>query len=198
MRYIAFISLILILHSAGYTQSNTNSMGEPNKTDKKDWLLDASSEGDDLLKLIGKYIETYYGVSPNYTFSEEDEMLLIYDQKIGDSPEIRIYVEALPTLFDKEIVVAQRIRLSIFVNVTEFIKNENGRNEILELNNKWQKSTWVPHRFFITSDDFIAIQSSINIPGKDYPIPIEMVKDLISSTLTEWEFYSEELKKTMK
>lgn len=189
------ILIILTFCQMIYGQSNSNN--ESIKSDKSSWLLNASQENETLLKNIGKYIETFYGVDPSYYFNGDDNLVLTYDQKIGDSPEIKIYIESIPIHEIKDgenyKVLERRIRISTYINISEFIDNETFRNNLMELNNKWHNRTWIPHRIYITTGGSIAMQSSINIPGEDFPIPIEQLKDLISRTLNSWEEYSKEL-----
>jgi hypothetical protein len=167
------------------------------KSDKSNWLLYADQDNESLLKTIGKYIETFYNVSPKYIFNDDDKLVLTYDLSLGESPVIRINVE---TLSSREIneeenkkAIERRIKISAFVSVTEVIDDMAIRDSIMELNNKMLNKLWVPHSISITSNGRIGMYSSINIPGKDFPLHAEYVRELISGTLAAWEEYSKKL-----
>lgn len=165
------------------------------------WLLFADKSNEDLIKMIGRYIDTFYHVTSNYIFRDEDKLVLTYDLSSGDAPKIRIYVEALAQKHmnygGNVKLTDRRIKVYSFINISEYTKDKNLRQDILELNNKWLNEVWIPHSLTLTANGNIAMNSSVNIPGKDFPIPVECVRDLISGTLSAWENYSSELLKVI-
>ena len=169
--------------------------------DQKNWFHSSDQDNENLIKSIGKYIDTFYDVTPKYIFDENDKLILTYDLRSGDSPTIKVYVEALApnerTFGEVARLTERRIKVSSYIDVSEYIKDTAKRLEILELNNTWLNKLWEPHSISLTAAGNIALNSSINIPGKDFPVPIECIRGLLSGTLTGWEEYSVELLKVL-
>ena len=164
---------------------------------KSEWLLTLDQTDDTIIKLIGKYIETFYDVIPKYLIDKHEKLVLTYEISSDKYPRITLLVECLPSWYreDKKGVeiTERRVRISTYYVLPESCKLAANRNRILELNNNWHNKTWIPHRLYITEEGLLAMQSSINIPGKGFSVHAELVRDLIARTLMFWEAYSDEL-----
>lgn len=166
--------------------------------DVKKWFLQVTDDEESMEKLIGNYIKSVYNVSPTYKFDEKDNMYLTYD--LSENPKIIAVIDSRPSGWSEEgkKVTEKRVWISSFYVLPESAKKNDMRNKILELNNSWNNNTWVPHRIYITNDGFIAMQSSINVPGKEYQVHAELVRDILVRTVTFWNEYSKELAEVLK
>lgn len=173
----------------------------PSLPEGPEWLICPGDDNESILKMLGKYIDEFYNISPRYTFNENDDLVLTYDLKHGESSLLRINTVTMPSTQKMEgndtIVTGRRIKVSAFIDVSEIIADSAVRSSIIELNNLWLNEHWYPHSISLTTNGRIAMHSSINIPGQNFPLHVEYVRELISGTLTAWEKYSAALLRTI-
>lgn len=168
-------------------------VGKDVTEDEKKWFLNVTDDNESIEKLIGNYLKSVYNVFPTYKFDEKDNMYLTYD--LSENPKIIAAIDSRESGWSEggKKVTEKRVWISSYYALPEAAPKNDTRKKILELNNSWHNRTWVPHRIYITDDGIIAMQSSINVPGKDYPVHAELVRDILVRTVTFWNEYYKEL-----
>lgn len=167
-----------------------------NPPETHEWLLPVVDDEETVEKRIARYILEVHGIEAEYKFAEEDDLFLQYSfNSDGQSfPKIAVFVDSLASNSEETdagaITTERRVTISAYYVLPDEAKTPASRAALLEVINEWHIGKWVPQRIYLDHEGDIAMESSINIPGKDYEVHTEVVIDQMYRMYSAWaSFY---------
>jgi hypothetical protein len=161
-----------------------------------EWLLPVVDDEETVEKKIAHYIREVHGIEAEYKFAGEDDLFLQYNfnSNEDDFPNIAVFVDSLPSnseeTDDGPITTERRVTISAYYVLPDEAKTPESRAALLELINEWHIGKWVPQRIYLDHDGDIAMESSINVPGKDFEVHTEVIIDQMYRMYSAWaSFY---------
>lgn len=104
-----------------------------------------------------------------------------------DGPTMYVTVDVEPSARSKEDGSVREIRVRIFcVFKYEIDASHPQRAAALEALNTYQNDFWTP-RVYLDEDGDLVLESSVNVPGEDFPIHPELVADAIDRMSGAWD-----------
>lgn len=194
-----YLSLLLlaVLFLSGCATTTTATATSASPEAGEEWLLDVSSDEESTEKRIASYFREQYDVEAEYHFLDEDDLYLEYGFAAdeGEFPAIAVYVDTVPSALNEDeggTVTERRVTITAYYVLADAAKTPANRAAILEQINLWHVERWVPQRIYLDEDGDIVLESTVNIPGDEYPVHAEIVGDQILRMYSAWsEFYQE-------
>jgi len=186
---------LAVLFLTGCATTTTATSTSP-ETDEE-WFLVVSNDEESTEKRIASYFREHYDVEAEYHFLEEDDLYLEYgfSADSGEFPVIAVYVDTVPSALDEDsggTITERRVTITAYYVLADAAKTPANRAAILEQINLWHLERWVPQRIYLDADGDIVLESTLNIPGSEYPVHAEIIGDQILRMYSAWsEFYQE-------
>lgn len=190
---LLFLGLLFLL-SAGSGLAEDEATA---KSEKSQWLLPVSADEETMEKRIAAYVKKAHDIEAEYHFADEDDLVLKYVFSSDDAafPEVPLIVDSEESnsvqLDDETIITERRVTLTAYYVLPDAMKTSEYRAQLLEVINLWHVGKWEPQRIYLDKDGDITMQSSINVPGKDFQVHAELVADQAFRMYSAWqEFYA--------
>jgi hypothetical protein len=183
-------------------QSTEPRTDRPQVSASHEWLLPVVNDEETVEKRIARYIREVHGIEAEYKFAGEDDLFLQYsfNSHGEDFPNIAVFVDSLPSnreeTADGDIITERRVTISAYYVLPDEAKTSDSRAALLEIINEWHIGKWVPQRIYLDHDGDIAMESSINVPGKDYEVHAEVVIDQMYRMYSAWASFYQVLQDT--
>jgi len=143
-------------------------------------------------KTIARYLREKDGLQADYRFSGDDEedLTLKYTFDLEGTPEIPLLIDTMITGRSPEGDVTERcIKLFAFYVMPDEAKNDETLAKVLALNNQWMQEKWVPGRIYVDTDGDVCLETFVNIPGAEFTVHTELVRDAALRMAGAWQEY---------
>jgi len=158
--------------------------------DSTRWLLPIVEDDETMEKRIAAYMLKVHEIEAEYHFADENDLVLKYmfssDENAFPSIPLFVDTEQSNSMTQAGETTERRVSLSAYYVLPEEMKTPEKRVKLLELVNQWHLGKWEPQRLYIDADGDLAMQCTINVPGKDFEVHAEVIADQIFRMYGAW------------
>jgi len=166
--------------------------GPARAEESSDWMMRPVNDESSIEKMIARYMKKVDQVEAELRFigDSEDDLALLYQLKPKAAPVMKCGVDTQVSGGEPGHVAERVVKITCFYVLPEKFKTPAMRAKLFEAINKYHQKYWMPQRFYLDKDGDIVVDNAINIPGKEFPVHVELVRDVLLRTVSGWNgFY---------